>query len=76
MSSPPCVYLVVVRLAVGDRARVFKAFSTCAIVVALFATGIVLSSLLIAAYSRPFTGEISVKPELLQQVAPSPAAAK
>ena len=43
----------------------------CAIAVALFATGIALSSLLIAAYSRPFTGEISVKPELLQQVIPS-----
>jgi hypothetical protein len=34
--------------------------------VALFATGIALSSLLIAAYSRPFTGEISVKPEKWQ----------
>jgi hypothetical protein len=44
---------------------------TCAIAVALFATGIPLSSLLIAAYSRPFAGEISVKPELLRQVVPS-----
>jgi len=43
----------------------------CAMAVTLFATGIALSSLLIAAYSRPFTGEISVKPELLQQVIPS-----
>ena len=40
----------------------------CAIAVALFATGIALSSLLIAAYSRPFTGEISVGPDLLHQV--------
>src|SRR5262245_24402003 len=47
---------------------------TCAIAVALFATGIALSSLLIAAYSRPFTGEISVKPELLQEVVPSETA--
>src|SRR6516164_4485299 len=47
---------------------------TCAIAVALFATGIALSSLVIAAYSRPFTGEISVKPELLQQVVPSQTA--
>jgi len=46
----------------------------CAIAVALFATGIALSSLLIAAYRRPFTGEISVKPELLQQVVPSQTA--
>jgi positive regulator of sigma E activity len=41
---------------------------TCAIALAMFATGIAVSILLIAAYSRPFTGEISVKPELLQQV--------
>ena len=48
---------------------------TCAIAVGLFATGFALSSLLIAAYSRPFTGEISVKPDLLQEVVPSEAAA-
>jgi hypothetical protein len=39
-----------------------------AIALSLFATGIALSLLLIAAYSRPFTGEISVKPDLLKQV--------
>ncbi len=44
---------------------------TCAIAVAIFATGIALSSLMIAAYSRPFTGDISVRPSLLQQVVPS-----
>jgi len=44
---------------------------TCAIAVALFATGFALSSLLIAAYSQPFTGAISVKPELLQEVIPT-----
>src|SRR5262245_8952421 len=48
---------------------------TCGIAVALFATGFALSSLLIAAYSRPFTGEISVKPDLLQEVVPSETAA-
>jgi Protein of unknown function (DUF4239) len=41
---------------------------TCAITLTLFATGIALSLLLIAAYSRPFTGEISVGPDLLRQV--------
>jgi hypothetical protein len=41
---------------------------TCAIALTLFATGIALSLLLIAAYSRPFTGEISVGPDLLKQV--------
>jgi hypothetical protein len=45
----------------------------CAIAMALFATGVALSLLLIAAYSRPFTGEISVKPDLLRQVVTSGA---
>ena len=40
----------------------------CAITLSLFATGIALSLLLIAAYSRPFTGEISVGRDLLKQV--------
>jgi hypothetical protein len=39
-----------------------------ALAMTLFATGIALSVLLIAAYSRPFTGEISVGPDLLRQV--------
>ena len=46
---------------------------TCAIAMTLFATGIALSLLLIAAYSRPFTGEISVGPDLLKQVMTSGA---
>ena len=41
---------------------------TCAIAMTLFASGMALSLLLIAAYSRPFTGEISVRPDLLKQV--------
>ena len=41
---------------------------SCTFALSLFATGIALSVLLIAAYSRPFTGEISVKPDLLKQV--------
>jgi hypothetical protein len=41
---------------------------TCAITMTLYGTGIALSLLLIAAYSRPFTGEISVGPDLLKQV--------
>jgi hypothetical protein len=45
----------------------------CAITLTLFATGIALSLLLIAAYSRPFTGEISVGPGLLKQVIVSEA---
>jgi positive regulator of sigma E activity len=46
---------------------------TCAIALTLFATGIALSVLLIAAYSRPFTGDTSVRPELLRQLIASKA---
>ena len=41
---------------------------TCAIALTLFATGIAMSVLMIATYTRPFTGDISVGPDLLQQV--------
>ena len=45
----------------------------CTISLTLFATGIALSVLLIAAYSRPFTGQTSVGPDLLRQVIASEA---
>jgi len=48
---------------------------TCAIALALFATGIAVASLLIAGYGAPFSGDISVGPDLLQQVVPSETAA-
>jgi hypothetical protein len=48
---------------------------SCAITLTIFATGIALSVLLIAAYSRPFTGQISVKPALLKQVTATEATA-
>ena len=44
---------------------------TCAIALTLFATSVAISVLLIAAHNRPFTGQISVGPELLKQVIPS-----
>src|SRR5262245_8388764 len=40
----------------------------CAIATTLFATGMAVSLLLIASHSHPFTGEISIGPERLQQV--------
>ena len=43
----------------------------CGIALWLFATGMAVSLLMIAAHSRPFTGEISVGPDLLRQVAPT-----
>ena len=45
----------------------------CAIGLALFVTGVAMSILLIGCYSRPFTGEISIGPELLQQAITSDA---
>jgi hypothetical protein len=41
-----------------------------AITVGLFATGVAASVLLIAAHDRPFTGEISVRPDPLLQIMP------
>jgi hypothetical protein len=40
------------------------------IILAIFATGAAASLILIAAYSRPFGGAISVRPTLLEQVMP------
>ena len=48
---------------------------TCAIALALFATGIAVASLLIAGYGAPFSGDISVGPDLLHQVVSSETAA-
>jgi hypothetical protein len=42
----------------------------CAIALALFSTGVALSVLLIASHNRPFTGDISIGPEILMQVMP------
>ena len=42
-----------------------------AITMGLFATGVAASALLIAAYDRPFIGDISVGPGPLLQVIPS-----
>jgi hypothetical protein len=43
---------------------------TSAFAMALFATGVAVSVLLIAAHNRPFTDEISVGPDALLQVLP------
>src|SRR5262249_28038266 len=59
--------LVAIAMVHSDNRR------ACAMTLTLFATGIALSVLLIAAYSRPFMGENSVGPELLKQVIASPA---
>ena len=59
--------LVAIAMVHSDNRR------TCAIALTLFAIGVALSVLLIAAYSRPFTGEISVTPKLLKQVIPTEA---
>ena len=43
---------------------------TAALAMAIFATGVAVSLLLIASHNRPFTGEISVGPDVLLQVMP------
>jgi hypothetical protein len=44
-----------------------------AIAMEIFATGVAVSVLLIASHERPFSGDISVQPDLLQQVMPDEA---
>ena len=41
-----------------------------AIAMGIFATGVAVRGLLIVSHDRPFTGEISVKPDVLLQVRP------
>lgn len=41
---------------------------TCGIALTLFATGVALSIFMIAAYRSPFSGDVAVGPDLLQQV--------
>lgn len=43
---------------------------TAAVAMAIFATGAALSVFLIAAHNRPFSGGLSVRPDLLLQVMP------
>jgi hypothetical protein len=44
------------------------------ITMGLFATGVAVSAVLIAAHDRPFVGELAVKPEPLLQVMPDSSA--
>lgn len=59
--------LVAIAMVHSDNRR------ACGISLTLFGAGIALSVLLIAAYSRPFTGGNAVGPQLLKQVIASPA---
>lgn len=49
---------------------------TAAIAMALFATGVAVSIVLIASHNRPFSGAISVKPDVLLQVLPETPTSK
>jgi Protein of unknown function (DUF4239) len=59
-----CCTLVAIALVHSDNRL------AAALAMALFATGVALSLLLIASHNRPFTGEISVRPDVLLQVMP------
>lgn len=47
-----------------------------AVALGIFATGVAVSILLIASHNRPFSGEVSVKPYLLQQIMPEEVASQ
>jgi hypothetical protein len=44
--------------------------ATAILAIAILATGVAVSLVLIASHDRPFTGELAVRPGLLQQVMP------
>jgi hypothetical protein len=48
---------------------------TAAVAMGIFATAVATSALLIASHARPFTGEISVRPDILREIIPSTMAA-
>lgn len=56
--------LIAVAMVHSDNRR------AAAIAMGIFATGVAVSVLLIASHDRPFSGEISVKPDVLLQVRP------
>jgi hypothetical protein len=58
-----CALLVMAMVHCDDRRASF-------IALALFATGVAASVLLIAAHDRPFIGQLAIKPDLLLQIMP------
>jgi hypothetical protein len=62
--------LVVIAMVHCDNRR------TMAVALGIFATGIAVCLVLIASHDRPFTGEISVRPDALRQVMPLEPAAR
>ena len=62
--------LVTIAMVHSDNRR------AAAIALAIFARGIASCLVLVASHDRPFTGEISVSPEVLRQVIPSEPAAR
>lgn len=56
--------LVTIAMVHSDNRR------TAAVALGLFATGIAVCLVLIASHDRPFTGEISVRPDVLRQAIP------
>ena len=62
--------LVAIAMVHSDNRR------TTAIALGIFATGIAICLVLVASHNRPFTGEISVRPDALRQVMPLEPAAR
>jgi hypothetical protein len=61
-----CTLIAIVIVHIDNRAA-------AAISLWIFATGIAVSILLVASHDRPFSGQLSVKPDLLKQVLPEEA---
>jgi hypothetical protein len=61
-----CTLTAIAMIHVDNRAAAAAAMG-------IFATGVAVAVVLIASHDRPFTGEISVKPDLLERIIPEEA---
>jgi Protein of unknown function (DUF4239) len=65
-----CLYLQAICTLIAIALVHVESRGAAAVAMGLFATGVAVSILVIASHDRPFTGEISVAPDLLRQVMP------
>lgn len=69
-----CVFAQALLLIIGIALVHFDSRGASAVAIAIFTTGFAVSVLLIASHDCPFTGQISIKPDVLLQVEPSETA--
>jgi len=68
-----CVFAQALFVIIGIAFVHFENRGASAIAIAVFTTGFAVSVLLIASHDCPFTGQISIKPDILLQVEPAEA---